>query len=224
MSTVSGAETAVGGLAVRRRRRRGRLKPSQVLLPLLIVLVCLGIWEFLARDGAFPSYALPSPTSIASTAVNQSSDLLSASLTTGFEMIVGYGAAIVVGFALATLMVYITPVENGLYPLLITTQCIPILAISPLLLIWFGFGATPKALVVFIFCFFPIVLNTVAGMQSVERDRMLLMKSLGASGWNKYWRVRVPASMPRLFTGLSRRRCMRPLVPSQASGSERRRA
>jgi ABC-type nitrate/sulfonate/bicarbonate transport system permease component len=106
------------------------------------------------------------------------------------------------GYALAVLFTYSKIAERAIYPIVIASQTIPILAIAPLLVVWFGFGILPKVLVVALFGFFPVAINTVAGMSSVERDTFLLMRSFGASRWETFRRVRFPASLPFFFTGV----------------------
>ena len=89
-----------------------------------------------------------------------------------------------------------------MYPLLIGSQTIPILALAPLMILWFGFGILPKVLVIVLFGFFPVVLNTTTGMNLVDRDAVFLMRMLGAGKYKTIWRLRLPASMPYFFIGV----------------------
>lgn len=199
--TPPAAPPAVAAAAAA-RVPRSRPRVGHVLLPASIVLVFLVGWQIVADAGVFPEYALPSPLTVLDTGFTDSGTFLSAAGVTGTEMIIGYVLAVLVGYGLAVLMVHMPRVEQGLYPLLVATQCVPILAIAPLLIMWFGFGLPPKIVPVFLFCFFPIVLTSVAGLKSVERDMLLLMRSLGAGRWQTFRRVLWPAALPSVFTGL----------------------
>jgi ABC-type nitrate/sulfonate/bicarbonate transport system permease component len=126
---------------------------------------------------------------------------MSASSTTLVEIVVGFVVAVSTGFLLAVALVASKMLRRGVYPLVIASQTIPILAIAPVMVIWFGFGITPKILVVTLFAFFPVVINTMRGMNSVERDTIYLMRVLGCKPRNILWRVQIPASLPYFFTG-----------------------
>ena len=88
------------------------------------------------------------------------------------------------------------------YPLLVTSQTIPILALAPLLIIWFGFGMTPKVIIVALFCFFPIAINTADGLSSADPELLSLLRAMGASRGQIWRKVRLPASLPYFFSGL----------------------
>jgi ABC-type nitrate/sulfonate/bicarbonate transport system permease component len=171
--------------------------------PLVIFLALIGVWQLLAAFGGFPSYILPSPVSVLRAAfVDDRSVLVSAAGTTLTEIVIGFFVAVTVGFLLAVGLVASRPLRQGVYPLVIATQTIPILAIAPVLIIWFGFGILPKILVVMLFAFFPVVINTMNGMNSVERDTVYLMRVLGCGPRSILFRVRIPAAMPYFFTGV----------------------
>jgi putative hydroxymethylpyrimidine transport system permease protein len=171
--------------------------------PVVIFLALIGVWELVAMFGGFPSYILPSPGNVMSAALfADRSDLMSAAATTVVEIVIGFGAAVTIGFLLALSLVASKSLRRGVYPLVIATQTIPILAIAPVMIIWFGFGILPKILVVTLFAFFPVAINTMTGMSSVERDTIYLMQVLGCSRGHILWRVRVPASLPYFFTGV----------------------
>jgi putative hydroxymethylpyrimidine transport system permease protein len=183
------------------RRMHGTV--GKYLPPLAIFLALIGAWQLVADYAGFPSYILPSPVAVLQAAfVDDRSALISAAGTTLTEIVIGFFVAVTVGFLLAVILVASRPLRHGLYPLVIATQTIPILAIAPVLIIWFGFGILPKILVVTLFAFFPIVINTMNGMNSVERDTVYLMRVLGCSSLSILFRVRIPAAMPYFFTGV----------------------
>jgi ABC-type nitrate/sulfonate/bicarbonate transport system permease component len=157
--------------------------------PVVIFLALIGVWELVAMFGGFPSYILPSPGNVMSAALfADRSDLMSAAATTVVEIVIGFGAAVTIGFLLALSLVASKSLRRGVYPLV--------------MIIWFGFGILPKILVVTLFAFFPVAINTMTGMSSVERDTIYLMQVLGCSRGHILWRVRVPASLPYFFTGV----------------------
>ena len=92
--------------------------------------------------------------------------------------------------------------EKALYPIVIASQTVPIIVIAPMLLVWIGYGLAPKVIVVALISFFPVVVNTVDGMKSVDPDLLRLMKTMGASKWSFYLKIQLPTSMPYLFSGL----------------------
>ena len=92
--------------------------------------------------------------------------------------------------------------EETIYPLVIFTQVIPKIAIAPLLIIWLGYGAPPKIVIVFLICFFPMVIDTAAGLKSVEEDMLHLIRALGATPWQIFTKIRLPNAMPYIFNGM----------------------
>lgn len=206
-TTISGEELSEHADSDRQVRAGGKLDVrgflGKYLPPAIIFVALIGVWELVAEFGGFPSYILPSPVDVMQAGLfADRSDLLTASLTTLVEILVGFVAAVTTGFLLALSLVASGALRRGLYPLVIATQTIPILAIAPVMVIWFGFGIMPKILVVTLFAFFPVAINTMRGMTSVERDTIYLMQVLGCKPRHILWRVRVPASLPYFFTGV----------------------
>lgn len=121
---------------------------------------------------------------------------------TMWETLAGLAIAIVLGVTIAALMDFSRVLQWILYPLLVVSQTIPIFAIAILLILIFGFGSGPKISVVVLFCFFPIALNTFAGLQSADPELMSLLRAMGASSRQAWMKVRLPAAMPSFFSGL----------------------
>jgi NitT/TauT family transport system permease protein len=92
--------------------------------------------------------------------------------------------------------------EQAIYPVIVFLQIIPKIAIAPLFIIWFGFGFTPKLLLVFLLSFFPIVVSSIVGFKSVDPDVMDFARTTGASGWRLFLKIRLPQALPHIFTGL----------------------
>jgi NitT/TauT family transport system permease protein len=109
---------------------------------------------------------------------------------------------VVVSIPLALAVAYSRFMEQAVYPVIVFLQIIPKIAIAPLFIIWFGFGFTPKLLLVFMLSFFPIVVSSLAGFKSADRDVMDFARTTGASSWRLFFKIRLPQALPHIFTGL----------------------
>jgi ABC-type nitrate/sulfonate/bicarbonate transport system permease component len=167
----------------------------------LIVLALLGVWEGAVRWFTVPKWLLPAPSVIAVTLVASRELLAGHTLVTFLEVLIGFGLSLLSGIILACGIAFSRTLERALYPLVIASQTIPIIVIAPLLLIWVGYGLTPKVIVVALIAFFPIVVNMVDGLKAVDPDAVNLLRTLGASRWQIFVKVQVPASLPFLFSG-----------------------
>jgi len=127
--------------------------------------------------------------------------LWSHTLVTLEEVLLGFALALGVGIVLAVGIAYSRLLERSIYPFVIASQTIPIIAIAPLLLIWIGYGLSPKVIVAALIAFFPIVVNMVDGLRSVDADMVSMMRTLGASRWQIFTKLQVPTSLPFLFSG-----------------------
>ena len=181
----------------RLRRLSGSWVPAA-----LIVLMLLGVWEGYVRLWEVPKWLLPAPSVIAMTLVVSRDLLLDHTLVTLLEVVVGFGLALLCGVLLACGMVLSRTLERALYPFVIASQMVPIIVVAPLLLIWVGYGLTPKIIVVALTAFFPIVVNMVDGLKSVDPDVVNLLRTMGASRRQIFVKVQVPTSLPFLFSGL----------------------
>src|SRR5262245_29616469 len=181
----------------RLRRITGHWGPAA-----LIVLVLLGICEGYVRLWAVPKWLLPAPSVITMTLIVSRSLLLDHTLVTLLEVVTGFGLALLCGVLLACGIAASRTLERALYPFVIASQMVPIIVIAPLLLIWVGYGLAPKVIVVTLTAFFPIVVNMVDGLRSVDPDAVNLLRTMGASRWQIFVKVQVPTSLPFLFSGL----------------------
>ncbi len=174
----------------------------EALPPLLLVCFVLLVWQTVAVRSGLSAFILPSPIQVAQATYETWDILLPAIGTTMVETGIGLGIAIVFGVVIAGVMDISNLLRRSLYPILVASQTVQILAIAPLLIIWFGFGLLPKVLVVILICFFPLAVNTADGLASADPDLVALLRSMGASR-NQIWRmVRLPAAMPLFFSGL----------------------
>lgn len=186
--------------AVRRRTRGGRVLLSW-LIPLLALTALLGAWELWVWIDDTPTWLIPSPSAVASEAFRSRSLLWEHTWTTLQEVVVGYALAVLFGVGVALAIGSSRLVERAVYPLIVATQAIPIIALAPILLIWFGYGMTPKVVVVVLLCFFPIAVNMADGLRAADPDALALLRSMGASRWQLMRIVRAPTSLPYLLSG-----------------------
>jgi NitT/TauT family transport system permease protein len=172
------------------------------LAPLLTFTALLLLWEASVYYTKIPSWLLPAPSSIVEAMTGWWSELLQHSLVTLYETLVGFALSIAIGIPLAIAVVYSPILQKTIYPILLALQSVPKVAIAPLLLLWIGFGALPKILVVFLVCFFPIVVATATGLTSAPPALMDLIRSLSASQYQTFVKIRFPTAMPHIFVGL----------------------
>lgn len=169
---------------------------------IVMVSIALTIWELLVRILEPPKWIIPAPTSIFIALYKEFNILMENTWVTFSEAILGFGIAIVFSVILAIIMDLSPFIRNGIYPILVASQTIPIFAIAPLLIIWFGFGALPKILIVALVDFFPIVVNLVDGLNSADKGLIKLLKTMNASNSQILRKIRFPSALPYFFSGL----------------------
>lgn len=160
------------------------------------------IWELVIRVGLISFHLLPKPSEIILALINNWDIIFPQVIQTLIETIIGLILAIFFGYITAILLDMSTWVKKVVYPLIITSQTIPMIALAPLLLLWFGFGLTPKIIIVVLSCFFPITIATVGGFAQIDKDFTKLLQSMDASYWQTLWFVKLPGSLPQFFSGL----------------------
>jgi len=179
-----------------RRFARGAWPPLAVLLALLV------LWEVLVNVFSVSAEIVPGPRLVASATWADRANLWPAMVTTTEEAVLGILAATVVAVALAIAIDWSKSVRRSVYPLMVTSQTLPIIVLAPLVVIWFGFGMAPKIGLVALFTFFPICVGAVQGLASSDHDAMALLRTMGASRRQLLTRIRIPSAMPQFFTGL----------------------
>ena len=172
------------------------------VIPVIILLVFIALWEIWVQFGNIPKWQLPAPSAIAQELVASWSLLLHHAYITLQEIVIGFLVALALGLLLATVIVRSKILERALLPILVSSQTIPIIAIAPLLLIWVGYGLASKVIVVALISFYPIAVNTIDGLKAINTDMVAMMRSLGASRWQIFTKLQVPTSLPYIFSGI----------------------
>lgn len=171
-------------------------------LPGITILVGLLVWEFCARYFGIRPFILPAPSVVLETTYNIAPMLLRNSWATLSVLLSGYVLGVVSGVLLAIVMLIVPPVRRAVFPLVVMSQTIPKIAIAPLLILWFGVGPEPKIFIVALLAFFPVLVNTVTGLEGTDRGHLELMHSVDANQWAIYRHVRLPGAVPQIFAGL----------------------
>ena len=186
-------------------RPRGRLARSwsNYGLAVLFSLFILALWEVIVRVANVPEYLFPAPSQIVVAFKEDWSTILAPAAWVSLrEVVFGFVISAVLGIGLAVLLHLFRPLRRALYPLLIGSQTIPIVVLAPILVILLGYGIMPKLVIVALICFFPIVVNGIDGLRSVDDEFIRMMKTLDASRWDIFRRVEFPAALPEIFSGM----------------------
>jgi NitT/TauT family transport system permease protein len=170
--------------------------------PLIVFILLFVLWEFAVHLTGVKEYLLPPPSKVWTELLKRYPTVAHGAWVTTQEIIAGYLLAVVVSIPLALSVAYSRFVETAIYPVVVFLQIIPKIAIAPLFIIWFGFGFTPKLLLVFLLSFFPIVVASIAGFKSVDPEIMDFARTTGAGGWKMFFKIRLPQALPDIFTGL----------------------
>lgn len=172
------------------------------LIPIGFVIGLLILWEIIISLGGIQKYIMPAPSDIIKVLINDFSVMFPHILITLYEGIVGFLLAIVSALILAIVMDMIPLIRRTLYPIFVISQTIPIIALAPLFIIWFGFGTLPKIIVVVLVCFFPIVISISDGLDSVDNDFINHFKLMGASKLKVFLHLKLPYGILSFFSGM----------------------
>jgi putative hydroxymethylpyrimidine transport system permease protein len=169
---------------------------------IVLVAICIGLWELLIRVLDVPEYLWPAPSLIAATLRDQAGDLATQSWTTLQEVILGFLIALLAGLAVGIVLHLSGTIRRAVLPILISSQSIPTVVLAPVLVLVMGFNIGPKLAVIALFCFFPIAVNTIDGLAGVDREYVRLMQTLDGSRWAIFRRIEFPSALPSIFTGV----------------------
>ncbi len=167
-----------------------------------VLAACLAVWQLFVSVRHVSPLVLPGPDLIVRSTWNDRVDIWPAIGVTTEEALLGMALAIVVAVVVAIAIDSFRPIRGSLYPLIVASQTVPIIALAPLVVVWWGFGILPKVVLVALFSFFPISVGLVQGLASADPDAMNLLRTMRANRFQLLWRVRLPSALPQFFTGL----------------------
>jgi len=170
--------------------------------PIVALILLVFVWDLAVRYFHIPPYVMPSPGRTWEHAWGDWAALWKGMRATFIEFLLGFLLGAGAGFVFAVVMDSWSFVRSSLYPILIASQAVPIIAISAALTIWFGFGLAPKLVIVALIVFFPVVVNVLDGLASVDQDLLNLVRSMGATKWSIFRHVKLPATYTHLFSAL----------------------
>ncbi len=197
-------------IALPQTTERGRLgvlrqvSPRKALRSALVLAIVLAVWEGAVRWFDLPPYFIPAPSRIvAALASDLSTPLFYTHIWTTFEAVMaGFVIGSLTGLVIGGLIAQFRTVEEIVYPYVVALQTLPKVAVAPLLIVWVGFGLESKILVAAMIALFPVLVNTVTGLKSVEQDKLDLMTALAATRWQTFRMVSLPSALPVIFAGL----------------------
>jgi NitT/TauT family transport system permease protein len=184
------------------RRSEAVGRARAFLLPVLGLVTLIGAWWLSVVVFGLNHIVLPTPGEVAAAFVKQPVDFLVQITPTLTEMVYGYGLAATVGLAIALVISQSRTLNQMLYPLLVGFNAVPKQALGPIAVTWFGLGESSKVVLVFLICFFPVVVSSYAGFVSTPAEFLELSRSLCASRRQTFLKVRFPGALPQIFTGL----------------------
>jgi NitT/TauT family transport system permease protein len=186
------------------RARRLWRRYEHVVLAVLLGVSVLAIWEYLARHAIIEPVLFPPPSQTAAAWwFLIRTDYFARHFTvTLYEIVVGFALGSAIGLLLGTLLATVRLVRLTLYPYIIAFQALPKVVLAPLFIVWFGFGPASKIATAMAICFFPVLVNTLVGLQLVEENALKLMRSLRATRWQIFVKLRWPNALPHIFAGL----------------------
>jgi NitT/TauT family transport system permease protein len=168
----------------------------------LFVIAFLLFWEFAVVVFRIPRYILPSLSSVIRQFIKNFDLIWEYTLVTGYETLVGFAIAVAIGVPLSMLTAFSRLLRQTFYPFAVALEMVPKIAFAPIFVTWFGFGFIPKMIIVFLVCFFPILLNGILGFTSLSQEMVYFSRSTGANQLRMFWKIRLPAALPELFVGL----------------------
>ena len=173
-----------------------RIRPFIILIGLLVV------WQLIVTFSQVAPFILPSPLSVLVSAMDRIDELAKHALITTLEIIIGLFSGTVFGIISALSMVYFRPARSWLLPVLVVSQAIPVFALAPVLVLWFGYGLLPKIIMATLIIYFPVTAALYDGLRRTETGWLELAKTMGASRFSTLWKVRLPSAMPAFASGL----------------------
>jgi NitT/TauT family transport system permease protein len=184
------------------RRGRGSARLSTVLLPILGFVAAIGAWWGATIVLDIGKFLLPTPLDVVDALLEQPKYMMEQTWVTLWEIIAGFGIALAAGLTIAVVLAAVRTVERATMPLFVALNSIPKVAVAPLLVVWLGFESKTKIVMVVLICFFPIVVATMAGLHATPIELTELGRSMSASWWQMFVKVRLRWALPQVFVGL----------------------
>lgn len=182
-------------------KKRARVSWQDRYSALLVAVVLIGAWQILVPLSGLSEFVLPTPLAIAKRIVNDLPLLSAHTYVTLLEVIFGFTLGALIGIPLALSIFYSRAFERAIYPILVGLQTVPKVSLAPILVLYLGYGWAPKIVLAFMISFFPIVISTVVGLQSLDKNLVNLVRSMGANEWQTFFKLRLPAALPNIFAG-----------------------
>jgi NitT/TauT family transport system permease protein len=189
-------------IQVEQQKAERKRKLESIAIPLATLVLLLVTWQVGVRFFSVPTYIAPAPSDVATTMVAKFPLLMKNFWPTLYESVFGFFAGNLAAILIAIAFVHNRTVEKAFFPLAVFINTIPILAIAPILVLIFGAGLTAKVVIAGLICFFPTLVNMVRGLQSVSPQSLELARILSASKAEIFWKIRLPSSLPFLFSAL----------------------
>jgi NitT/TauT family transport system permease protein len=196
------ADAAFLSSPVRRPRTRLRLSLSKGLLALGVLLAVTAVAEALVRALQVQRFIFPPPSAVLAELAADPQLFLRSALVTVTEAFAGLALAAALALAFAAAALHSRVLDRVLTPLVVASQTVPVIALAPLLVLWFGYGSLPRVIVCALIAFFPMAVTALQGFRATDPQLLLLLRSLAARPWDVFWKVRVPAAAPFLAAGL----------------------
>jgi NitT/TauT family transport system permease protein len=185
-----------------KRATNRRAAWSRFMPPLALFVGVVVAWEAVSRIFRLPEFVLPAPTAIVEVLIAHQASLAYAAFVTSQEVLWGFLLSAVIGAGVALVIARFAAFGRALYPLVVLFQNVPKVALAPLFILWFGFDLAPKVVLIVVIAFFPVAINMLVGLQTVDANLVALMRSVGASRNEILMRIQIPNSLPYLMAGL----------------------
>src|SRR5215203_3841784 len=193
-----------GGVRLMLARGLTRERIETALLPAAFMLLLVVLWEIASNTGVVDPVLVPAPTDIidATRRLGNTYFFWDAVWVTAQEALLGFFFGVLAAYLVGTAVGLFPAVRRAIFPLVVAVEIVPRIALAPVFLSWFGLGIASKVAMAAGICFFPVLINVVLGLETVNKDAQNLLRSLGASKWETYTKLLLPASLPEIFASL----------------------
>lgn len=175
---------------------------GSVLIATLSVAALLGMWQALAVWYKVPVWLVPRPSDFLARLVADWQPILRHALATSRTILTGFALGVLIAVPLAMLIVSVGALRRGLYPVIVFLNIMPKTVVGPILIVWFGIGPLVAALIVFLMCFFPILVDSMSGFGAIDKRLLYISRSMGANRWQTFWKIELPDALPHIFAGM----------------------